>query len=106
MEGVGVTFLEKTFLARRTRTRGTGYTRKRPERSSGADPRARHEYQRQHAVPRRSFLDASGYAARPAAFNELIRILDNEVRLITPTDPEGMHSECAKTRAAVNSATN
>lgn len=34
-------------------------------------------------------LDASGYAAGPAAFDELIQILDNELRLITPTDPIG-----------------
>src|SRR5262249_13826015 len=36
---------------------------------------------------------ASGYAARPREFAELIRILDSEVRLITPTDPEGAAGE-------------
>jgi formylglycine-generating enzyme required for sulfatase activity len=35
-------------------------------------------------------LEASGYAKRPKDFSELLRILDGEVRLITPTDPEGM----------------
>jgi formylglycine-generating enzyme required for sulfatase activity len=34
-------------------------------------------------------LAASGYAGRPRDFEDLLRILDNEVRLITPTDPEG-----------------
>src|SRR5262249_34619998 len=34
-------------------------------------------------------LEASGYADRPKDFTDLIRILDNDVRLITPTDPEG-----------------
>ena len=34
-------------------------------------------------------LDASGYASRPKDFDDLLRILDNEIRLITPTDPEG-----------------
>ena len=34
-------------------------------------------------------LEASGYASRPKDFDDLIRILDNEIRLITPTDPEG-----------------
>ena len=34
--------------------------------------------------------EASGYAARPRDFDDLIRILDHELRLITPTDPEGM----------------
>ena len=34
-------------------------------------------------------LAASGYASRPADFDDLLRILDGEIRLITPTDPEG-----------------
>src|SRR5262249_39909800 len=35
---------------------------------------------------------ASGYAERPRAFEELLQILDGELRLITPTDPEGVPS--------------
>src|SRR5262249_37093946 len=31
---------------------------------------------------------ASGYAARPREFGRLLGILDGELRLITPTDPE------------------
>ena len=38
-------------------------------------------------------LDASGYASRPKDFDDLIRILDSEIRLITPTDPEGAEGE-------------
>jgi formylglycine-generating enzyme required for sulfatase activity len=38
-------------------------------------------------------LAASGYANRPKEFDELIRILDSEIRLITPTDPEGQEKE-------------
>jgi eukaryotic-like serine/threonine-protein kinase len=34
-------------------------------------------------------LEASGYANRPSDFDDLIHILDPELRLITPTDPEG-----------------
>ena len=34
--------------------------------------------------------EASGYAGRPRDFDDLIRILDPELRLITPTDPEGV----------------
>ncbi len=33
--------------------------------------------------------EASGYAGRPRDFDDLVRILDQELRLITPTDPEG-----------------
>ena len=39
---------------------------------------------------RQELLDASGYANRPSEFDDLIRILDTELRLITPTDPERM----------------
>ena len=33
-------------------------------------------------------LEASGYASRPRDFDDLLRILDGEIRLITPTDPD------------------
>ena len=42
-------------------------------------------HMRSHA----ELLEASGYASRPKDFDDLIRILDGEIRLITPTDPEG-----------------
>ena len=38
-------------------------------------------------------LEASGYAGRPRDFDNLMRILDSEIRLITPTDPEGAPSD-------------
>ena len=34
-------------------------------------------------------LALSGYADRPRDFESVLHILDSEVRLITPTDPEG-----------------
>lgn len=34
-------------------------------------------------------LEASGYEDQPSEFNSLLRILDSELRLITPTEPEG-----------------
>ena len=42
---------------------------------------------------RQVLLEASGYANRPGDFDDLIHILDHELRLITPTDPEGSSSE-------------
>jgi hypothetical protein len=42
---------------------------------------------------RHELLDASGYANHPSEFDDLIRILDPELRLITPTDPEGSLTE-------------
>jgi eukaryotic-like serine/threonine-protein kinase len=35
-------------------------------------------------------LEASGYAQRPKDFESLMRVLNSELRLITPTDPEGL----------------
>ena len=47
--------------------------------------------------------EASGYAGRPRDFDDLIRILDPELRLITPTDPEGL--ERTRIAAAVGGRT-
>ena len=38
-------------------------------------------------------LEASGYARRPKDFTDLITILDSELRLVTPTDPERVESD-------------
>ena len=40
---------------------------------------------------------AAGYANKPSEFNELLRILDGELRLITPTDAEGHGSQSRDT---------
>ncbi|HEV3025754.1 MAG TPA: ATP-binding protein, partial [Pirellulales bacterium] len=83
--GVGVTFLEETFSA------STAPPRHRPHQQaassvlkallpeSGADIKGR----------RRSadeLMEASGYERRPDDFAELLRILDGELRLVTPVD--------------------
>ena len=90
-KGVGVTFLEETFSA------------------STSPPEHRHHQAAARAVlrallpgsgtdikgemkSRDELLAASGYANRPKDFEDLIRILDSEIRLITPTDPEGVQS--------------
>ena len=59
-----------------------------PGRPQGPVARIRHRHQGPHAVTA-ELLEASGYANRPKDFDDLIRILDGEIRLITPTDPEG-----------------
>ena len=87
-EGVGVTFLEETFSAA-TAPPEHRYHQKAaradlqallPE--TGSDIKG---HMRSYA----ELLEASGYGSRPKDFDDLIRILDNEIRLITPTDPEG-----------------
>src|SRR5262249_28607638 len=42
-----------------------------------------------HLRSQQELLEVSGYASRPKDFSELLHILDGELRLITPTDPEG-----------------
>ena len=85
-EGVGVKFLEETF-------------------GSPAEPKYRLHQKAAQAVLKAllpegvtrirgeaksysELLSTSGYAHRPEDFDELCRILDEEVRLITPTAPE------------------
>jgi serine/threonine protein kinase/formylglycine-generating enzyme required for sulfatase activity len=87
-EGVGATFLEETFSAA-TAPPGHRYHQKAargvlkallPE--SGSDIKG-------HMRSYRELLEASGYTRRPKDFDDLVHSLDGEIRLITPTDPEG-----------------
>jgi hypothetical protein len=92
-EGVGVTFLEDTFSAKtanpkhRLHQKAARAVLKTLLPESGSDIKGR---LRSH----RELLAASGYAGRPKDFDELIRILDGEIRLLTPTDPEGKEEGC------------
>jgi formylglycine-generating enzyme required for sulfatase activity len=90
--GIGVTFLEETFnsstLKHHQRAARPVLNALLPEQ--GSDIKG-------HMRSRQELLQASGYRERPKEFDDLIRILDNEVRLITPTDPEGAESD--ETRA-------
>ena len=90
--GVGTTFLEETFSA------------------ASAPPEHRYHQKAARAVlnallpesgtdikgAMRSYaelMEASGYASRPKDFDDLIHILDSEIRLLTPADPEGTASD-------------
>ncbi|MCP4786126.1 MAG: protein kinase [Fuerstiella sp.] len=91
-KGVGVTFLEATFSAS-TAPPEHRYHQKAARAvlrdllpDSGADIKG---YMRSHA----ELLEASGYSNRPKDFDDLIRILDRGIRLITPTDPEGQDAD-------------
>ena len=46
-----------------------------------------------HMRSHSELLEASGYKNRRKEFEELLRILDGELRLITPTDPAGFQSD-------------
>jgi formylglycine-generating enzyme required for sulfatase activity len=87
-QGVGVTFLDETFTAttappqHRLHQKAAQAVLKALLPETGTDIKGNMRSQQ-------ALLEASGYAHRPKDFAELLRILDGELRLITPTDPEG-----------------
>jgi len=90
-EGVGAAFLEETFAAatappqHRLHQRAAQAVLKSLLPETGSDIKGN---MRSH----QDLMAASGYAARPKDFDALLRILDAELRLITPTDPEGVEA--------------
>jgi serine/threonine protein kinase/formylglycine-generating enzyme required for sulfatase activity len=88
-EGVGVAFLDETFTAatappqHRLHQKAGQAVLKLLLPEIGTDIKGNMRSQQE-------LLEASAYANRPEDFAELLRILDGELRLITPTDPEGV----------------
>src|SRR5262249_5946052 len=96
-EGGGATFLEETFAAstappqHRLHQKATQAVLKALLPQAGTDIKG-------HMRSQQELLEASGYASRPRDCDELLRILDSELRLITPTDPAGVESESSTKR--------
>jgi formylglycine-generating enzyme required for sulfatase activity len=92
MGGVGVTFLEETFAAatappqHRRHLKAAQAVLKALLPDSGTDIKG-------HMRSQHELLATSGYAARPRDFEALLGILDGELRLITPSDPEAPEPE-------------
>ena len=91
-KGVGLSFLEETFGAstappeHRLHQKAAQAVLKALLPETGTDIKGQ-------MVSRQDLLEASGYAKRPREFDDVIRILDSELRLITPTDPDGFSSD-------------
>ncbi len=91
-KGVGVTFLEETFGAstappeHRLHQKAAQAVLKALLPETGTDIKGQ-------MISRQDLLEASGYAKRPTEFDDVIRILDSELRLITPTDPDGFSGD-------------
>jgi eukaryotic-like serine/threonine-protein kinase len=91
-KGVGVTFLDETFSGstappeHRFHQKAAQAVLKTLLPETGADIKGQMR-------SRQDLLEASGYANHPRDFDDLIHILDPELRLITPTDPEGSSKE-------------
>jgi serine/threonine protein kinase/formylglycine-generating enzyme required for sulfatase activity len=87
-EGIGVTFLEETLGIRtlnpehRVHQKAVRSVLKALLPEQGTDIKG-------HLRSYAELLEVSGYARRPKEFDRLLRILDAELRLVTPTDPEG-----------------
>ncbi len=92
--GLGVTFLDETFCAatappaHRYHQDAARAVLKALLSESGSQIRAR-------TRTRDSLFLVSTYAKRPADFEDLLRILDSELRLITPTGPSASVSDTA-----------
>ena len=91
-EGVGVTFLEEIFSSpqanpkHRLHQKAAQAVLKKLLPETGSDIKGQMR-------PEADLRDVSGYADRPRDFAELIRVLDNDLRLITPSDPDESPSE-------------
>jgi eukaryotic-like serine/threonine-protein kinase len=82
-EGVGVAFLDETIntAALRPHQNAVQAVLRALLPESGTDIKGRmRSYE--------ELTEAGGYGGRPREFDNLLRMLDSEVRLITPTDPE------------------
>ena len=96
-QGVGVTFLDETFSAttappeHRLHQKAAQAILKALLPQSGTDIKGQ---MRSEAELR----EASGYASRPRDFDDVIDILDRELRLITPTDPDGSGGDAQPSR--------
>jgi len=87
-EGVGVTFLEETFGSAQANPKHRLHQKAAQAVLKALLPEIGTDIKGQMRS-RRELLEASGYANRPGDFDDLIHILDPELRLITPTDLEG-----------------
>jgi hypothetical protein len=95
-EGVGVTFLEETFGAahappeHRLHQKAARAVLHALLPEQGTDIKG---HMRSYA----ELLAASGYDSRPREFNDLLHILDAELRLVTPTEAEQVENDGQKT---------
>ena len=91
-EGVGVTFLEETFSARtappsyRIHQKAAQAVLRALLPEAGSNIKGN---MRSHG----ELLAVSGYGSRPNEFDELLRILNSELRLISPIEPEESESD-------------
>ncbi|WP_146518470.1 bifunctional serine/threonine-protein kinase/formylglycine-generating enzyme family protein [Stieleria varia] len=90
-DGIGLQFLEEAFsstlapVAQRTHEPAVRQVLKRLLPEHGAPIKGNMQSEQ-------ALLDASGYSEQPELFNEMMRVLEVDLRLLTPTDPAGTTS--------------
>lgn len=89
--GVGATFLEETFSSRNAPPQHRQHQEAARSVLRALLPAAGTDI-KGHMRTAEELREACGYANRPQDFNDLLRILDSELRLITPIEPEGTPS--------------
>ncbi len=102
-EGVGVTFLEETFSSPQANPKHRFHRKAAqsvlkvllPETGTDIKGQMRSEEE---------LSEAAAYSDRPRDFAELMHILHNELRLITPTEPERVQGEELTVESAVRVA--
>ena len=87
-EGVGLAFLEETFGSSTAPPEHRLHRRAVPHVLQAVLPEDDTTIRGSALLRRRQLLQASGYRDRPDDFDDLMRILDTETRLLTPVDPE------------------
>lgn len=87
-EGVGTTFLEETFSSDTAPPEHRYHQKAAREVLAALLPEPGTDI-KGHMRSYEHLLEASGYQNHPADFDDMLRLLDRELRLITPTDPEG-----------------
>ncbi len=91
-EGIGAAFLEETLSAatapaeHRLHQKAARAVLRSLLPEKGGDIKG-------HMRSQQELVEVSEYVRRPQQFTDLMRILDTELRLVTPTDPEGPDAE-------------
>src|SRR5262249_6668606 len=88
MGGLGVAFLEEMFGARSANPEHHVHQKALRAVLQALLPEPGTDL-KGHMRSHEELLHVSGYARRPKEFEDVLRILDTELRLVTPTDPEG-----------------
>lgn len=87
-QGVGIAFLEETFSSRFANPKHRQHQPAAQAVLAALLPELGTDI-KGHMRSQQKLQEAAGLQNRPNDFNDLLRILDSELRLITPTGPEG-----------------